>query len=102
MKWTLFILDFDGTYDNENNDTIGVQPLIYLVPTNEIRQIRNYAQEAHDSFHQNTSSDACIGDYFEEWLDSNKIDYRKIGTLDLSFGERHGEYLSNEIAMEIV
>ena len=28
-KWTFFVLDFDGTYDNEHGSN-GVQPLVYL------------------------------------------------------------------------
>lgn len=38
MKWTLFVLDFDETYDNELEDENGVQPLVYLVPTERVKQ----------------------------------------------------------------
>ena len=32
MIRTLFVLDFDGTYDNEYNEGYGVEPLVYLIP----------------------------------------------------------------------
>ena len=31
MKWTLFVLDFDNTYDNESDDELGVQPIALLL-----------------------------------------------------------------------
>lgn len=102
MKWTLFVLDFDGTYDNEYDYEDGAQPLVYLVPTSETKRIGAYAKEAHNDFHSDDSGSMCIGDYFEEWLDNNGIDYRRVGSLNLTFGERRGEYLSTEIEMEVV
>lgn len=102
MKWTLFVLDFDGTYDNEPEDEIGVQPLVYLVPTEMIKDVSYYAQQAHNDFYADDTGSMCIGDYFEEWLDNNGVDYKEVGTLDLTFGERRGEYLSTEIEMEIL
>ena len=44
----------------------------------------------------------CIGDYFEEWLDDEQIDYRRVGDIDLTFGERFGAYLSKEIEIAVV
>lgn len=102
MKWTLFVLDFDGTYDNENDYEDGVQPLVYLVPTRETKRVSAYAKEAHNDFHSDDSGSMCIGDYFEEWLGNNGIDYRLVGSLNLTFGERCGEYISTEIEMEVV
>lgn len=102
MKFTLFVLDFDGTYDNEEDYENGVQPLVYLVPTSEIKRVGAYAQESRNDFHSDDSGSMCIVDYFEEWLDNNGIDYRRVGSLDLTFGERRGEYLSTEIGMEVV
>lgn len=102
MKWTLFVLDFDETYDNEPEDENGVQPLIYLVPTEKMKDVHYYAQQAHNDFHADDTGSMCIGDYFEEWLDNNGVDYRRVGTLDLTFSERRGEYLSIQVEMEVV
>ena len=102
MKWNLFILDFDDTYDNEQEYDYGVKPLVYLVPTERLNDVRHYAKEAHRDFHSDDTCSMCIGDYFEEWMDNNGVDYRIVGELNLTFGERCGEYISTEIEMEVV
>lgn len=102
MKWTLFVLDFDGTYDNESKNPNGVQPMVYLVPQDKLRDIRYYAQQAHNDFHSDDSSDLCIGDYFEEWLGNNNVDFKRVGSLDLTFEERRGIYLDENIPIECV
>ena len=56
MKWTLFVLDFDKTYDNEIKDEFGVQPIVYLIPKDKIKDVRHYAEQAHNDFH---SEDSC-------------------------------------------
>lgn len=102
MKWTLFVLDFDRTYDNESDDELGAQPLVYLVPKDRIKDVHHYAEQAHNDFHSERSRDLCIGDYFEEWMDNNGVDYRRVGVLDMTFGERRGDYLDENIPMESV
>ena len=37
MVWTLFVLDMDVTYDNESEDSAGVQPFVYLIPLDKQR-----------------------------------------------------------------
>ena len=100
MKWSLFILDFDDTYDNEQEDSYGVKPSVYLVPTKRLKDVHHYAEEAHKDFQEDWSM--CIGDYFEEWMDNNGVNYRRVGELELTFEERRGDYLSNEIGLEVV
>ena len=104
MKWTLFVLDFDNTYDNESDDEPGVQPLVYLVPKDRIKDVHHYAEQAHDDFHseENESLGLCIGDYFEEWLGNNDVEFRRVGVLDMTFGERCRGYLDENIPMESV
>lgn len=101
FKWTIFILDYDGTYDNEEDDTYGIRPMAYLIPEENVDEVKDYANKAHNDFHDGDSCD-CIGDFFESYLTENGIDYREIGELDLLFEERTGDYLSENIAMEIV
>lgn len=102
MKWSLFVLDFDKTYDNEPEDGYGVKPLVYLVPTERLRDVHHYAEEANKDFHADDTGSMCIGDYFEEWMDNNGVDYRIVGELELTFEERRGDYLSTEIGLEVV
>lgn len=102
MKWSLFVLDFDNTYDNESYDELGVQPLVYLVPKDRIKDVHYYAKQASNDFHSEDSCDLCIGDYFEEWLDNNNVDFRRVGNLDMTFGERRCDYLDENIPMECV
>ena len=102
MKWTLFVLDFDNTYDNESDDELGAQPLVYLVPKDRIKDVHYHGEQAHNDFHSEDSYDLCIGDYFEEWLGNNNVDFRRVGNLDMTFGERRGDYLDENIPMECV
>ena len=102
MKWTLFVLDFDNTYDNESDHELGVQPLVYLVPKDRVNDVRHYAEQASNDFHSEDSCDLCIGDYFEECLGNNNVDFVRVGTIDLTFGERRGDYLDENIPTECV
>lgn len=101
LKWTIFILDFDDTYDNEKPNSYGVKPLAYLIPEDNVSEAKDYVNKARNDFYCSDSCD-CIGDFFEEYLMKNGIDFREIGELDLLFEERTGDYLSEKIAMEVV
>ena len=75
---------------------------MYLVPTDKIPNVIDASEEAHDIFHSDDNPGLCIGDFFEEFLESNGIDYRRVGDIDLTFGERNGSYLSDEIELAVV
>ncbi len=104
MVWTLFVLDFDGTYDNEEPDCKENKPTVYLIPLDRQRDVEHYARMAHDDFHseENDVLGLTITDYFEEWLGNNDCDYKRVGKIDLSFGERQVDYLADYIPREIV
>lgn len=100
--WTFFVLDFDGTYDNEEPDSDGVQPMVYLIPLSRQSDVEHYARMAHDDFHSDDYLGFTIVDYFEEWMENNDCDYKVVGTIDLTFGERQVDYLADYIPREIV
>lgn len=102
--WTFFVLDFDGTYDNDPRDSYGVKPLVYLVPFDKVKDVQHYANEAHDDFHseENQELDLGIANYFEEWMNNNGIDFKLVGSIDLTFEERQYDYIVNYIPMEVV
>lgn len=102
MVWTLFVLDFDATYDNEDPDSPGVQPTVYLIPLARQREVEHCAGMATQAFWQDTVSDLCIGDHFEAQLNDREIPYKIVGTIDLTFGERQVDYLADYIPREIV
>ena len=104
MVWTLFVLDFDGTYNNEEPDSVGVQPFVYLIPLDKQRDVEHYAAMASQDFHseENLELGLCIGDYFEEWMNNNGVDFKPVGSIDLTFGERQVDYLADYIPREIV
>lgn len=101
VRWTFFVLDFDGTYDNEYENELGVEPLVFAVLEKDIVHAHQIAKEAHEIFHD-SSDDLCIGDYFEDLLARNKIPFMLIGSLKISFGERQKEFLSDCIEREVV
>lgn len=104
MVWTLFVLDMDGTYNDEETDSAGVQPFVYLIPLDRQKDVEHYAREAHKDFHseENAELGLCIGDYFEEWMNNNGVEFKPVGSIDLTFGERQVDYLADYIPREIV
>lgn len=103
MIRTLFILDFDGTYDNEDEDSYGVEPLVYLIPFDKQIEVERIADAAHDKFHMNNDeSDMCIGDLFEEGLEAQRIEFQQVGSLHIPFEERQEDYLAGYIPVAVV
>lgn len=104
MVWTLFVLDMDGTYNNEEPDSVGVSPFVYLIPLDRQRDVEHYAAMASQDFlsEENNKLGLCIGDYFEEWMNNNGVEFKPVGSIDLTFGERQVDYLADYIPREIV
>lgn len=97
ITWTFFVLDFDDTFDNEEPDSLDCTPLVFMVPEDQIDAVKYLAYDAHDTFHEDIDGSICIGDYFTEFLDENKIPYMKIGEIPLRFIERRCDYLADYI-----
>lgn len=103
MIYTLFVLDFDGTYDIEPMESNGVEPLVYLIPLDRQLDVERCAREASHDFNTNEDNCCwCIGDYFEHKLKENGITFKEIGSIDLTFGERQEDYLADYIPREVV
>lgn len=102
--WTFFVLDFDGTYDMEDDFLNGVQPVVYLILLDRQRDVEHYARMAHDDFHseENDYLRLTITNYFEGLMGNNNCAYRRVGSIDLTFGERQVDYLADYIPKEIV
>ena len=97
ITWTFFVLDFDDTFDNEEPDSLDCTPLVFMVPEDKIDIVEDLAYDAHNSFHEDIEGSICIGDYFTDFLDENKIPYMKIGDIPLRFIERRCDYLADGI-----
>lgn len=103
MVRTLFVLDFDGTYDNEDEEGYGVEPLVYLIPFDRQKEVERIADAAHNEFHKNADgSDMCIGDLFEEGLRAQGIEFQQVGSLHIPFEERQEYYLADYIPIAVV
>lgn len=101
--WTLFVLDFDGTYSCEAEDELGIQPAVYLVPEEKLEEVQQCAYDAGQKFGYNNEFGLdCITEYFEGFMDMNEIPYQEIGSINLTFGERQVDYLADYIPREIV
>ena len=101
MVRTLFVLDFDGTYDFEEEGSYGVEPLVYLVPEDKRFEVRMAAMNASKDFHDDESG-MCIGDLFEDELEAKGIEFQQVGSLHITFEERQEDYLADYIPREIV
>lgn len=102
MMWTLFVLDFDGTYNHEYKEGYGVRPEVYQIPLDRQREVEGLAGEATRKF--NSCTDVCesIGDIFKGLLEEHNIKYHYVGELKIRFGERQMDYLADYIPREIV
>lgn len=100
MIWTLFVLDYDGTYSCEREEYYGVRPSVYQIPLDRQKEVE--VKRASKEFHE--SEDVCesIGDIFEELLEENDIKYHCVGDLKIRFGDRQRDYLAEYIPREIV
>lgn len=88
--YRLFLLDLDETYGQEEADSYGVEPVLYLIcdPAGKAEQI---AIQAVHTFHDK-ENDVPIGDLFESGLKENRIPFEQIYTFQIPFGERSGKY----------
>lgn len=102
MKWTLFVLDFDGTYNHEYKEDYGVRPEVYQIPLDRQREIESLAVESTRRFHSCTDVCESIGDIFKGLLEEHNIKYHHVGELKIRFGERQVDYLADYIPREIV
>lgn len=103
MIRTLFVLDFDGTYDNEDEEGYGVEPLVYLIPLDRQLDVERIAYAASKEFNENADgSDMCIGDLFEEELEAKGIEFQQVGSLHIPYYERETDYLADYIPIAVV
>ena len=103
MIRTLFVLDFDGTYDNEEEGDYGVEPLVYLIPLDRQIEVERIAYAASKEFNENADgSDMCIGDLFEEGLEAKGIEFQQVGSLHIPYYERETDYLADYIPIAVV
>lgn len=99
--WTFFVLDFDGTYNNEEHESTEIQPVVYMIPLEKQKQVENAAKYAGMVFNL-TKTDECIGDIFEYELRISKIPFKIVGDVDLTFGERQTDYLADYIPKAVI
>lgn len=102
MKWTLFVLDFDGTYNLEHDEDYGVKPEVYQIPLDRQLEVENLAREATRRFYSCTDVCEPIGDIFKGLLEEHGIKHHYVGKLKIRFGERQVDYLADYIPREIV
>lgn len=100
MKYELFVLDFDGTYDipDPDNDNF---PTVYFIPEGTAHKVCRLADLASETFHQ-IDDDRAIGDIFEELLIENCITFLHVGDLQIPFNERQEDYLADSICHVVV
>ena len=106
MMYTFFVLDYDGTYDNEFDeyDSLGVCPSVYAIDINRQLDVEKLAKKSHDLFHGQVYKyeNQTIGDIFEELLRENKIDWLYVGRLEITFKDRQVDYLADYIPKVVV
>lgn len=102
MKFKLFVLDFDETYSDDTEESIGVAPSVYLVDAAKIDKVAECARFAAGEFHSDPDGVVTIGDLFEEGLEGARVTYCSVGNLEITVGQRQGDYLDKEIELVVV
>lgn len=102
MLWTLFVLDFDGTYNYEYEEDYGVNPEVYQIPLDRQIDVENLAKKAARIIINSPNVFESIGDAFKWLLVEHGIKYHYVGNLKIRFGERQRDYLADYIPKEIV
>ena len=46
MIWTLFVLDYDGTYSCEHEEYYGVRPSVYQIPLDKQQEVEMFGEES--------------------------------------------------------
>lgn len=100
MKYELFVLDFDGTYDipDPNNDMF---PTVYFITEGTTSKVCQLADLASETFHQ-IDDDRGIGDIFEGLLTESGITFLRVGDLQIPFEKRQEDYLADSICHAVV
>lgn len=103
MIYTFLVIDFDKTYDIEDEDEIGTAPSVYMIDAANSKEVEKYAYDAGQKFHCDGSMhDMCIGEIFEALLKNAGIYFRFLCSLPLTFAERQADYLAQYIPLVIV
>ena len=102
--YTFLIIDFDGIYNMEPDDSYEVEPLVYLIKEKDQLRAEQLARKAGGAFND-TEGDDCgtpIADLFEKYMKTEEIFFQLIGELKITFGERQIDYLPDYIPRVIV
>lgn len=102
--YTFLVIDFDGTYNMEPEDSYEVQPLVYLIKEKDQLRAEQLARKASEAFNDTEEDDwsTPIGDLFERYMEKENIFFQLIGELKIPFGERQIDYLSDYLPRVIV
>ena len=102
--YTFLVLDFDGTYDIEPEDSYEVEPSVYLIKEKDQLKAERLARKASEAFNDTEGEDwgTPIGELFEEYMEKESIFFQLIGELRIPFGERQTDYLPDYLPRVVV
>lgn len=102
--YTFLILDFDGTYDMEPEDSYEMEPMVYLIKEKDQLKAEQLARKASKAFNDTEGEDwdTPIGELFEKYMEKENIFFQLIGELRIPFGERQTDYLPDYLPRVIV
>ena len=104
QMYTFLVLDFDGTYDIEPEDSYEVEPSVYLIKEKNQLKAERLARKASEAFNDTEGEDwgTPIGELFEEYMEKESIFFQLIGELRIPFGERQTDYLPDYLPRVVV
>lgn len=100
--FTVFIMDFDGSYNRIPNNEYGLKPLVYLIKVEEQHEIETLAKAASRDFNLSKSPKTGIQQIFESMCENANLYLSEIGELPILFKERQQDYIAEYIPRVIV
>ena len=102
--YTFLVLDYDGTYDMEPEESLEMEPMVYLIKEKDQLNAERLARKASEAFNDTEGDDwdTPIGELFEQYMKEENIFFQFIGELRIPFGERQTDYLPDYLPRVIV
>lgn len=104
QMYTFLVLDFDGTYDMEPEDSYGMEPIVYLIKEKDQLNAERLARKASEALNDTEGDDwgKPIDNIFEKYMKEENVFFQLIGELRIPFGKRQTDYLPDYLPRVVV
>lgn len=96
--YKFMIVDFDYTFQPEDETDVDCVPAVYLIRAEDEAVITGLINEAKSAW-EDTDGEETLHDFIENEIGEQKKHFQYVGSLNVPFNERQEEYvLQNNVA----